>query len=226
MVTQTQGERFLAELAQDRLLAIVRGSDPDATVAAAAELFAAGFRMLEIAITTPHAMRVIAEVVASAPTGAWVGAGTVLEPAQVDEVLGAGARFVVTPAVTRSVAVAAAAGVPVLCGAQTATESLDAMDRGATAVKLFPAFVGGPPLLTALREPLPQLPFIPVGGVRLEQVADYLRRGAVALGLGGPLLGDAPHGGDLNGVRARAQAFRLAERQAPGTWDPTCCTFR
>ncbi|MFC4223301.1 bifunctional 4-hydroxy-2-oxoglutarate aldolase/2-dehydro-3-deoxy-phosphogluconate aldolase [Lysinibacter cavernae] len=203
---------LMNELNQHRLVAIVRGTDADASIAASLTLLEAGLRVLEIAITTPDALRVIETVAKQAPADAWIGAGTVLEPEQVVSVREAGARFIVTPAVTRSIAFAAERGIPSLCGAYTATEALDAMDRGASAVKLFPAFVGGPKYLTALREPLPNIPFIPVGGVGADQVAEYFERGAVALGLGGPLLGDAAKGGDLEALRARATAFIAAEQ--------------
>ena len=78
---------------------------------------------------------------------------------------------------------------------------------GATAVKLFPAGIGGPPYLRALRDPLPGIPFVPVGGVTEALAAEYLLAGAVAVGVGSPLLGDAARGGDLDALRARAAGF-------------------
>ena len=81
------------------------------------------------------------------------------------------------------------------------------MNRGATAVKLFPASIGGPGYLKALRDPFPGIPFIAVGGVGLDEAAGYWNAGAVAVGLGGPLFGDAGSGGDLAPMRERARAF-------------------
>jgi 2-dehydro-3-deoxyphosphogluconate aldolase/(4S)-4-hydroxy-2-oxoglutarate aldolase len=81
------------------------------------------------------------------------------------------------------------------------------MNRGATAVKLFPASAGGPGYLKALRDPFPGIPFIAVGGVGLGEAAAYWEAGAIAVGLGGPLFGDAASGGDLAPVRERARGF-------------------
>jgi len=113
----------------------------------------------------------------------------------------------VTPALTESVAESVAGGIPVLAGVLTPTEALTAMGLGAAAVKLFPATVGGPSYLRALREPLPDLPFIPVGGVDVALAGEYLAAGAVAVGVGGSMVGDAIRGGDLDALRPRAAAF-------------------
>ena len=119
----------------------------------------------------------------------------------------AGGQFMVTPALAESIEASAARGIPVLAGALTPTEAYEAMTRGATAVKLFPASIGGPGYLKALRDPFPGIPFIAVGGVGLDEAAGYWQAGAVAVGLGGPLFGDAGSGGDLAPVRERARAF-------------------
>jgi 2-dehydro-3-deoxyphosphogluconate aldolase/(4S)-4-hydroxy-2-oxoglutarate aldolase len=79
-------------------------------------------------------------------------------------------------------------------------------------VKLFPAEFLGPAYVTALRGPFPQVGLVPVGGVGIAEAADYLRAGALAVGAGGPLAGDAPDGGDLTALRSRARAFRAAVR--------------
>jgi 2-dehydro-3-deoxyphosphogluconate aldolase/(4S)-4-hydroxy-2-oxoglutarate aldolase len=109
--------------------------------------------------------------------------------------------------VTESVAESVARGIPVLAGALTPTEVVTAMRLGATAVKLFPASFGGPAYLRALRDPLPGVPVVPVGGVDASLAAEYLAAGAVAVGVGSPLVGDAARGGDLDALRARAVEF-------------------
>jgi len=113
----------------------------------------------------------------------------------------------VTPAVTESVAESVTRGIPVLAGAFTPTEVVTAMGLGATAVKLFPSATGGPAHLRALRDPLPGVPFVPVGGVSAALASEYFAAGAVAVGIGSPLVGDAATGGDLNALRARAASF-------------------
>ena len=121
----------------------------------------------------------------------------------------------VTPAVTESVAESVARGIPVLVGAFTPTEVVTAVGLGATAVKLFPSSIGGPAYLRALRDPLPGVSFVPVGGVNAALAAEYLSAGAVAVGVGSPLVGDAARGGDLDALRARAAEF-LTVAEASG----------
>jgi len=99
-----------------------------------------------------------------------------------------------------------ARGAPCYPGAFTPTEVVAAWRLGAPAVKLFPAATGGPRHLRDLRGPLPDIPLVPTGGVALEQIADYVAAGAVAVGLGGPLIGDALRGGSTAALRERARA--------------------
>lgn len=216
MVTPVFGE-FLTELAQERLLVIIRGADPEAAVATSLVLLRSGIRFLEVSLVTADALGVIAEVARSAPDGAAIGAGTVLTRDDVTRAAEAGARFMVTPAVTESVAESVAVGIPVLAGAFTPTEALTAMWLGAAAVKLFPSALGGPAYLRALREPLPDVPFVPVGGVDVSLAAEYLAVGAIAVGVGSPLVGDAARGGDLDALRARAAAFLAVARGSGGS---------
>jgi 2-dehydro-3-deoxyphosphogluconate aldolase / (4S)-4-hydroxy-2-oxoglutarate aldolase len=206
------GRELLDELARARLLAIIRGTDPEAAVRAALVLAESGIRFIEVSLVTTDALQVITEVARLAPEGCSIGAGTVLTRADVSGAQEAGARFLVTPAVTESVAESVARGIPVLAGAFTPTEVVAAMSLGATAVKLFPSGTGGPAHLRALRDPLPGVPFVPVGGVTAALAAAYLAIGAVAVGVGGPLIGDAARGGDLNALRTRAAEFLAVAR--------------
>ena len=201
---------FLDGLVADRLLAIIRGQNAEASVAAALTLIDEGFRYLEVSLNTENALDVIARVVREAPEGVHIGAGTVLTVDDVRRVRDTGASFAVTPAVAASVAESARLGFPVIAGALTPTESVSAMLQGATAIKLFPASIGGPSYLKALRDPLPDVPFVAVGGVDVAAVEAYFTVGAIAVGLGSPLLGDAPAGGDLGALRDRARAFQAA----------------
>jgi 2-dehydro-3-deoxyphosphogluconate aldolase / (4S)-4-hydroxy-2-oxoglutarate aldolase len=213
MVTPASPD-FLTGLARERLLVIIRGADAEAAVAASLVLLSSGIRFLEVSLVTADALGVIAEVARLAPVGAVIGAGTVLTRDDVARAAGAGARFMVTPALTESVAESVHRGIPVLAGAFTPTEALTAIGLGADAVKLFPATFGGPSYLRALREPLPDLPFIPVGGVDVGLAGEYLAAGAVAVGVGGSLVGDAIHGGDLDALRTRATAFLSVARRS------------
>jgi len=200
-------ETLLAGIRQTRLVAIVRGTDGAAAGKAALAAMEEGFRYVEIALTTPGALEAIGEVRAAAPAGCFVGAGTVLTKQDVDDVASAGGQFMVTPSLAQSIEESASRGIPILAGALTPSESYEAMNRGATAVKLFPASIGGPGYLKALRDPFPAIPFIAVGGVGLGEAASYWDAGAVAIGLGGPLFGDAGSGGPLAPMRERARSF-------------------
>jgi 2-dehydro-3-deoxyphosphogluconate aldolase/(4S)-4-hydroxy-2-oxoglutarate aldolase len=217
-------ETLLAGIKEARLVAIVRGTAGAAAAKAALAAMEEGFRFVEIALTTPGALDAIREVRAAAPAGCYVGGGTVLTARDVDNVAEAGGQFMVTPARAASIAESARQGIPVLAGALTPSEAYEAMNRGATAVKLFPASIGGPGYLKALRDPFPGIPFIPVGGVGLDEAAGYWETGAVAVGLGGPRFGTPGSGGDHAPMRERARAFvdlaaafnRRAAAGAPG----------
>ncbi|MFD6666798.1 bifunctional 4-hydroxy-2-oxoglutarate aldolase/2-dehydro-3-deoxy-phosphogluconate aldolase [Micromonospora chalcea] len=201
---------LVAELAAARILAVIRGTDTAGAIAAGTALLAEGVRVVEVALTTPDAARAVEALRAVAPAGSLVGAGTVLTAADVAEVAAAGAQFVVTPAVVESIAEAARLGLPVAAGAFTPTEAYTAMRLGASAIKLFPASVGGPAYLKAVRDPFPDIPFVAVGGVGLADLPGYFAAGAIAVGVGGPLVGDAASGGDLDALRQRARAYLAA----------------
>ncbi|MGW0432486.1 bifunctional 4-hydroxy-2-oxoglutarate aldolase/2-dehydro-3-deoxy-phosphogluconate aldolase [Micromonospora sp. NPDC003197] len=199
-----------AELRTTRLLAVIRGTDTAATVATGLALLAEGVRIVEVALTTPGAPLAIETLRGQAPAGALVGAGTVLTTADVADVAAAGAQFIVTPALAESIPEAVGRGLPVSAGALTPTEAYRAIELGASAVKLFPASVGGPAYLKAVREPFPNIPFVAVGGVGLAEMSAYLNVGAIAVGVGGPLVGDAASGGSLADLRTRARAYLAA----------------
>lgn len=205
MTTGMPRTDFLGHLTEARLMAIVRAPDADGAVRAALAICDAGVRLVEISLTTPGALDAIARLRSEAPPEVWVGAGTVLTARDVTDVLAAGAGFVVTPALAESVDAAVAAGVPVAAGAFTPSEVVAARQRGADVVKVFPASILGPGYLRALRDPFPGVPFMAVGGVGADAARDFLAAGAVAVGVGGPLLGDAATGGDLAALRGRAQ---------------------
>lgn len=197
-------------LRSHRLVAVVRSDDPEAALASVLTLADAGVAVIEISTTSRDAVGVLARARAELGPDVLLGAGTVLTESDVVQVEQAGASFVVTPGLAPALAEAARLGLPVLAGALTPTEVVAAGLAGAAAVKLFPASLGGPRYLKQLREPFPEVPFVPFGGVDVTAAAEYLAAGAVAVGVGRPLLGDAPGGGSLAALRDRATAFRAA----------------
>ncbi|WP_024877517.1 bifunctional 4-hydroxy-2-oxoglutarate aldolase/2-dehydro-3-deoxy-phosphogluconate aldolase [Saccharomonospora piscinae] len=194
-------------LATHRLMAIIRGTDPGACEHTAEVLVESGVRVLEVSLTSADAVGVLARICATVGTAAHVGAGTVLTAEDARNTRDAGATFAVTPALGEGVDAALELGLPVLAGAMTPTEVLAAHRAGATAVKLFPASALGPGYVKALADPFPGLGLVPVGGVGLTDVPEYLSSGALAVGVGSPLSGDAPHGGDMAALRDRAARF-------------------
>jgi 2-dehydro-3-deoxyphosphogluconate aldolase/(4S)-4-hydroxy-2-oxoglutarate aldolase len=160
---------------------------------------AGGLGALELTLNAPQAdaLRAIELVAARAQgLGVDVGAGTILSIEAARRALDAGATFLVMPHVDRElVAWVAERGIPALPGCATPTEVLTAWRAGAAAVKLFPASVIGPAFVRELRGPLPEIPVVPTGGVTLETAPAFIASGAVAVGLGGWLLGDATAAG-------------------------------
>ncbi|GAA1663426.1 bifunctional 4-hydroxy-2-oxoglutarate aldolase/2-dehydro-3-deoxy-phosphogluconate aldolase [Kribbella yunnanensis] len=198
---------LLAELRDRTILAIIRADSPERAVACVDTLVEAGITALEISLTTPGAVQAIRQTRAAHNPTILIGAGTVLTPAQADEVAAAGATFVVTPGITQGARRAVDLGLPLLCGALTPTEVIAALDLGATAVKIFPAKAHGPSYLRELAAPLPHAPLIAVGGVDAKSAPEYLAAGALAVGVGSPLLGDAGTGGSLVDLADRAKTF-------------------
>ena len=188
-----------------RLIAIARRLDAGAAGSLAGALSAAGIGVLEVTMDDAAAVDVVA---ALAVTDLLVGAGTVMTVDDAESAAAAGARFVVSPHTAPDViSWAAAAGVPVLAGAFTATEVVRAWDAGASAVKLFPASVGGPDMVRDLRGPLRDVPLVPTGGIDASSARAYLDAGAVAVGVGSWLTG-----GDPERVRQRAAQLAAAIR--------------
>lgn len=198
---------LLESIERHRVIAIVRGNEPQAVLGVCQTLLSAGIKIIEVPLTTPNACEVITQLSREAAEDVLVGAGTVLTPSQLDEVRAAGGSFIVTPAICPAVQAAVDAKLPVLCGAFTATEVYQAFNMGVTAVKLFPASAGGPSYLKALRDPFPNIPLIAVGGVGAQDVPGYLAAGAVGVGVGGPLVGDVLQTGDLVSLASRARSF-------------------
>jgi 2-dehydro-3-deoxyphosphogluconate aldolase/(4S)-4-hydroxy-2-oxoglutarate aldolase len=203
------------QLADSGIVAILRADREEHLPAVARTLADAGITCLELTMTTPGALESLRRLRPQLDRDIALGMGSVIDVDQFAAALDAGADFVVSPGVCPSV-VQAAVGAGVSCypGAFTPTEILTAWELGASAVKLFPAGTGGPRYLRDLRAPLPQIPLVPTGGVAIERIGDYLVAGAAAVGLGGPLIGDALDGGSLEGMRHRAGAALTAVREA------------
>ena len=199
-------------LATTRVVAILRSDDAGRAEEVAEVLLENGIRSLELTLTTQGALKVVERLASKLSDGVDLGMGTVLTADEVDRAVDAGARFVVSPSVVPNVIEAAIRrGIASYPGAITPTEIHAAWSAGASAVKLFPAGALGPGYLKAVRAPLPDIPLVPTGGVEVDAIGAWLNAGAVAVGLGGPLIGDAlSPGGDLAALAQRARAVCAA----------------
>lgn len=171
------------------VVAILRANSSDQLLAAADAVKAGGVNAIEVTMTTPDALDVIRQATSKYGDEVLFGVGSVLDPETTRAAIMAGAQFVVCPTLNlQTIEMCRRYSVPVVPGAYTPTEILAAWESGADAVKVFPASVGGPQFIKAIKGPLPQIKLVPVGGVNLDTTADFIRAGADFVGVGGSLV--------------------------------------
>jgi 2-dehydro-3-deoxyphosphogluconate aldolase/(4S)-4-hydroxy-2-oxoglutarate aldolase len=192
-----------ASIARGGIVAILRAKTADGFAAVADVLVEAGITALEVTLTSSGAIDALAGLRRQLPGSVAVGAGTVLTADDAKASIDAGAEFLVSPVLDTGLV--AASSVPFYPGAFTPTEIHAATRAGAPVVKVFPAGGLGPGYLRDIRGPLPGVRIMPTGGIKIEDVDDWLAAGAVAVGLGSPLIGDAASGGDLRKLATRAR---------------------
>lgn len=179
----------VAALEASGVVAVIRLKEAGALRAVVDALADGGVRALEVTMTVPRAIDLIAELAPTLPPDFVLGAGTVLDADTARAAAAAGARYVVSPVfrpeVVRAAHEAGAAAIP---GGFTPAEILDATEAGADLVKLFPATPLGPAFLRDLRGPFPALRVLPTGGVSAANAGDWIRAGAVAVGVGSALV--------------------------------------
>lgn len=172
------------------LIPVLRSKSPTEAQALVEAVVAGGVTIMEVTMTVPGAIGVIESLQKKYGDQLLLGAGTVLDAQQCAAAIEAGAEFVVSPSLHREViSRTKELGKISVPGALTPTEVVTAWNAGADYVKVFPcSAVGGPSYLKALKAPLPHIRLIPTGGVTLETAAQYLKAGAVALGVGSDLV--------------------------------------
>lgn len=199
------------------IVPVVRASNSDQALLAAEAVCAGGIPIVEITMTVPGAIDVIAQLARTVGDSVLVGAGTVLDADTARKCISAGAKFIVSPGFDRETAdLVWREGRVMMAGALTPTEIMAAWKAGADFVKIFPCgATGGPKYIRALRGPFPQVPFIPTGGVNLETAGDFIRAGVAALGVGGELVrSDALKSGDAGLITQNARKFVEAVKRA------------
>jgi 2-dehydro-3-deoxyphosphogluconate aldolase / (4S)-4-hydroxy-2-oxoglutarate aldolase len=206
-ITGTRRTEIAQQIEQVGVVAVIRLRDPGRLRAVVDALADGGVRVLEVTMSVPGAIDLIRELAPSLPQGFLLGAGTVTDADTARAVIDAGATFVVGPVFRRGlIAVCHEHDVPVLPGCFSPTEIFDAHEAGADIVKVFPATMLGPQFIKDVRAPLPQLKLMPTGGVTLDNAGDWIRAGAVAVGVGSALVdASAVAGGQFGVIAANAR---------------------
>lgn len=209
----------LEKLQQLGVMAVLRGPTPELTLKMVEALIAGGVKGIEITYSTPNAAEVVRQLDKKFGNQIVLGMGTLTEPTQVDEAIGAGALFLVSPICDPLLGkTMIASGVPVMIGALTPTEVFQAYKLGSDVVKIFPGSLGGPSYLKALKGPFPNIPMMPTGGVSATNVGEWLTAGAFAVGAGSELCPPKlAKEGRFDEISMRAREFIRALDEARST---------
>ncbi len=207
---------ILQRLLNPGIVAIIRADCSDQLMGAAEALLKGGVTAMEVTMTTPNALEVIAAVTRRFGSEVLMGVGSVLDCETARAAILAGAEFVVTPVTKPEVIrLCNRYGKPIASGAFTPTEALLAHESGADFVKLFPADQVGPNYIKNILAPMPMLQIIPTGGVTPETAGAFLKAGCVALGAGSSLVSkEILQQADWPALTAAARRFVEAVRLA------------
>ncbi len=209
-------EQVRAHIKATGIIPAIRVAKADDAVFAANAVFNGGILIAEMTMTVPGALDVIRQLMIQNPDAA-IGAGTVLDVDTAKRCIDAGASFLTSTGLDHEmVAFAEEHNVAVIPGALTPTEVMVARKAGVDFVKIFPcANVGGPSYIAALRRPFPDVPMIASGGVNQQNAGDFIRAGAVALGIGEHLIPhEAIEGRDLDWIRELSKRFLSIVKRA------------
>lgn len=200
------------------IVAVVRTDTSEELVDVSKALKDGGIDVIEITMTTPNALHVIADVSKTMGEDVLLGVGSVLDPETARAAILAGAEFIVAPTYSPAVVeMAHRYGCSVTPGAFTPNEVLAAWEGGADMVKIFPARIGGPKYMKDLRAPMPQLKLVPTGGVDITNAAEFIKAGAAALGVGSALVKkDAVKNKDFAALKRFAEEYVAEIRKARG----------
>ena len=190
------------------VVAVIRGDSLDTAVKTVDACYKGGIKIIEVTFTVPGADSLIKSLTEKYKGSDMViGAGTVLDPETARIAILAGAKFVVSPSLNiETVKMCNRYGIPVMTGVMTPTEAQTAMEYGVDVLKLFPGDIAKPAGLKALKGPFPHANIMPTGGVSAENVEEWFKAGAFAVGAGSFLTKDAKTG-DYDKVTAVCKAF-------------------
>lgn len=210
----------LAKLQKTGLVAVVRESNLDNIIPICEGLAEGGIDAIEITAETPGVASIIEKAAKEMGDTITVGAGTVLDPEMAVRVISAGASFVVSPSLNvDTIRTVKRYGLVSIPGALTPTEILTAYEHGADMVKVFPAGAFGPGYVKSLKGPLPHIPLMVTGGIHVDNMTDYIKAGAIGIGLGSNLVNpnklqtDADFDALIEQARRYRETFEKAKQQ-------------
>ena len=206
-------------MVSEGLIPVIRVSSAAEAIDVAHAIKEGGVTLIEITMSVPGAMEAIKELSRKYRDDIIMGAGTILDPETGRAALLAGAQFIVTPTLNLDlIQLAHRYSAVIVPGAMTPTEILTAWNAGADMVKVFPAAqLGGPEYIRALRGPLPQILYVPTGGVNLQNAGAFIKAGSTALGVGGELVDKkAVKEKKFNIITDNTRAFLKTIREARG----------
>ncbi len=206
---------ILKRITDAGLVAVVRAESADQAIKIADAVIAGGCPAIEVTFTVPGAHRVIEALAARYQTSELIlGAGTVLDPETARIAILSGATYVVSPSLNvETVRLCNRYQIPVMPGAMSIRDVIEGMEAGADIIKVFPGEVFGPAFIRSVKGPLPHAPLMPTGGVDTENVGEWIRAGAVAVGAGSSLTGAAKKG-DFAAITRTAIEFIARIKQA------------
>ena len=208
-------EEVLSRIRESGLVAVVRAESAEQAERIADALAAGGTAAIEITFTVPDAADAIKVLAAKYKSGdIIIGAGTVLDPETARVAILEGAHYIVSPSLNvETVKLCDRYRIACMPGAMTLKETVEAMEAGADIIKIFPGELFGPAIIKAIRGPLPYAPLMPTGGVSLDNVADWIKAGSVAVGVGSALTAGAQRG-DYDSITRTAKQFIEKIREA------------
>jgi len=195
-----------------KIVAIIRGAQPEDVINIANALSEGGVRHLEVTLNSKDALSAIKTIATKMSAQVTVGAGTVLNATMARSAMEAGAQFIISPSLDlETIHETKKGGAVSIPGAFTATEIFTAFNNGADIIKVFPASIG-PGYIKDLRGPFPQIPLMPTGGVNLSNIQEFRRAGAVAFGIGSALVDTSQKMTDayLNDLTQKARQYVAA----------------
>jgi 2-dehydro-3-deoxyphosphogluconate aldolase/(4S)-4-hydroxy-2-oxoglutarate aldolase len=172
----------LSHILEHKIVAIIRGANPDDVLKIARALYEGGIRTLEVTLNSPDALAVVKDLSVKMWKELLIGMGTVLDPAAAKEAILAGAKFIVSPSFhSETIHATKKLGAISIPGAYTPTEIVNAWNSGGDIIKIFPASANVN-YIREIRAPLSHIPLMPTGGVTLENIGEFKKAGAVAFG--------------------------------------------